>query len=62
MAKRIIGSIVIALAVYGLWCSLELLYYGEIQTREVDSWMALILIVSLNLNYQFIVRDGGNNG
>lgn len=38
--------------IYFLWIGLELLLYGEIQTREVDNIIGLILVVSLYANYK----------
>ena len=45
-------SITIAFLVQAVWCGLELLLYGEIQTRKVDSIIAVILTLSLYINYK----------
>lgn len=45
-------SITIAFLVQVVWCGLEILLYGEIQTRKVDSIIAVILTLSLFINYR----------
>ena len=45
-------SITIAFLVQVVWCGLEMLLYGEIQTRKVDSIIAVILTLSLYINYR----------
>ena len=45
-------SITIAFLVQVVWCGLEMLLYGEIQTIKVDSIIAVILTLSLYINYR----------
>lgn len=40
-------------AIYFLWQVLELIFYGEIQPREVDNIIGLILMISVQLNIRF---------
>lgn len=50
--KSAIVYILITVLVYFAWIRLELMFYGEIQTRKVDNIISLILIISLFINYK----------
>ena len=50
--RDLVVSITIAFFVQVVWCGLEMLLYGEIQTRKVDSIIAVILTLSLFINYR----------
>lgn len=46
--------ILICTVTYAVWIGLELLYYGEIQSRIVDTYISIVLNISLFLNYSFL--------
>jgi hypothetical protein len=49
-------------AVWTFWSMLELYFYGEIQVREVDDYIGLILAVSIYGNVKsFTERQGGHD-
>ena len=50
--RDFVASVTIAFLVQVVWCGLEMLLYGEIQTRKVDSIIAVILTLSLFINYR----------
>lgn len=54
MVRDIAVCAIISLAVQGLWYSLELLIYGEIQPRAVDDIIGLLLVSSIFLNYKLL--------
>ena len=54
---KYIAVATIIFAVQGLWMSLELLFYGEVQPRAVDNFIGLILVASLYYNFKTWLND-----
>lgn len=52
MLRDILSYIIIYVLIWVIWCGLEALIYGEIQPRKVDDIIALILTISIFLNYK----------
>jgi len=47
----------ILFGVHGLWMSLEIVLYGEVQPRVVDNYIGALLIFSLYRNYRNWRKD-----
>lgn len=45
--KNLIITVLLMFVIWTFWSMLELYFYGEIQPRQVDDYIGLILMVSI---------------